>query len=220
VRSHNVELGKQKLQNSLESYLLWDESLSQRIIPLIGDLSEPLLGLDPEEFQLMASKLDVIYHNGALVNFVYPYQALKKLNVLGTQEILRLASQVKLKPVHFISTASFNYLSQQSSSLGKAFHLRNPQSFSLRTMAQYLCYLGYPVESVNYDQWRSQLVNHPDSAANALYPLISTFTESNIFLDNSQFFLETFDSYVRHSIQDVFLSLLPAYGNSWRNKHM
>jgi thioester reductase-like protein len=99
VRSHNVELGKQKLQNSLESYLLWDESLSQRIIPLIGDLSEPLLGLDPEEFQLMASKLDVIYHNGALVNFVYPYQALKKPNVLGTQEILRLASQVKLKSI-------------------------------------------------------------------------------------------------------------------------
>ncbi|MBE9169348.1 thioester reductase domain-containing protein [Pleurocapsales cyanobacterium LEGE 06147] len=108
-RSPNLESGKQKLQDSLESYLLWDESFSQRIIPVIGDLSEPLLGLSKSEFHLLATQIDVIYHNGALVNFTYPYPTLKKPNVLGTQEILRLASRVKLKPVHFISTTSFIY---------------------------------------------------------------------------------------------------------------
>jgi thioester reductase-like protein len=35
---------------------------------------------------------------------IYPYAALRDTNVIGTQEILRLASQVKVKPVHFIST--------------------------------------------------------------------------------------------------------------------
>jgi thioester reductase-like protein len=54
----------------------------------------------------MASQVDVIYHNGAFVNFTYPYSALKAANVLGTQEVLRLASQIKVKPVHFISTIS------------------------------------------------------------------------------------------------------------------
>ena len=54
----------------------------------------------------LANEIDVIYHNGAMVNFVYPYHAHKASNVLGTQEVLRLASQIKLKPsslrFHFI----------------------------------------------------------------------------------------------------------------------
>ena len=104
VRSPNIELGKNKLQNSLEAYLLWNESFTSRIIPVLGDLSMPLLGLSEEEFGSLASKIDTIYHNGALVNFTYPYATLKAANVLGTQEVLRLASQIKLKPVHFIST--------------------------------------------------------------------------------------------------------------------
>jgi thioester reductase-like protein len=54
----------------------------------------------------MASQIDVIYHNGAFVKFTYPYSVLKLSNVLGTQEILRLASQIKLKPVDFVSTIS------------------------------------------------------------------------------------------------------------------
>ncbi len=106
VRSSNVEEGKKKIQNSLEAYFLWNESLNSRIIPVVGDLSQPLLGLSEEQFRVMASKLDVIYHNGAWVHHTLPYSTLKATNVLGTQEVLRLASQIKVKPVHFISTSS------------------------------------------------------------------------------------------------------------------
>jgi len=41
----------------------------------------------------LASELDLIYHSGAFVNLIYPYTALRATNVLGTQEVLRLASQ-------------------------------------------------------------------------------------------------------------------------------
>jgi len=54
----------------------------------------------------MASQIDSIYHNGALLNYIYPYPD-KPINVLGTQEILRLACQTKLKPVHHISSCCF-----------------------------------------------------------------------------------------------------------------
>jgi len=70
--------------SKLESYLLWDESLSPRI-PVVGDMSQPLLGLDNEQFRAIA-KLDVIYHNAAFINLVYPYSVVKAANVLGTQE--------------------------------------------------------------------------------------------------------------------------------------
>ncbi len=106
VRASNLEEGKKRLQSQIQSYSLWNEALSSRIIPVLGDLSKPCLGLSDEQFQVMAKSIDVIYHNGALVNFLYPYSALKATNVLGTQEVLRLASQFKVKFVHFISTTT------------------------------------------------------------------------------------------------------------------
>ena len=104
IRAKTTAIAKERLEKHLKSYLLWDENFNQRIIPLIGDLSQPLLGLSVNQFDAIAAEVDVIYHNGALVNFTYPYSQLKAANVLGTQEILRLAAQVKVKPVHFIST--------------------------------------------------------------------------------------------------------------------
>ncbi|MBE9170808.1 thioester reductase domain-containing protein [Pleurocapsales cyanobacterium LEGE 06147] len=106
IRSPNIELGKKRLKEHLQSYLIWQEPPSNRIIPVVGDLSQPFLGLTEEQFQVLADKVDVIYHNGASINLVYPYSALKATNVLGTQEILRLASYLKVKPVHYISTLS------------------------------------------------------------------------------------------------------------------
>ena len=106
VRGQNLEQCQQKIQSQLETYQLWNEDFKIRIISLIGDLSQPLLGFTPEEFQLIAEKIDVIYHNGALVHLFQPYTALKPANVLGTQEILRLACKSKIKPVHFISSLS------------------------------------------------------------------------------------------------------------------
>lgn len=68
-----------------------------------------LLGLQSEVFKQLAGELDAIIHNGAEVNLVKPYHALKSVNVLGTQEVLRLAvtnglCSTRVKPVHFIST--------------------------------------------------------------------------------------------------------------------
>jgi thioester reductase-like protein len=106
VRSATAEEGKKRLRRTLASYALWDEGLSPRIIPVVGDLSEPLLGLSAYEFGMLANTIDSIYHSGALVNWIYPYERLKPSNVLGTQEVLRLASQRKAKAVHFISTVA------------------------------------------------------------------------------------------------------------------
>jgi acyl carrier protein len=95
---------KNILVNKLKDCMLWNESFKSRIVLVYGDLSKPLLGLGITNFEQLASTIDVIYHNGAWVNHIYPYSILKATNVLGTQEILRLASQHHIKPVHFVST--------------------------------------------------------------------------------------------------------------------
>ncbi|MEW6083605.1 MAG: amino acid adenylation domain-containing protein [Chloroflexota bacterium] len=109
LRADDLEQGLKRLKRNLDSYQLWDESLAHRIKPVLGDLGSPRLGLSEETFGELANQIDVIIHNGAMVNFVYPYQAHKAANVLGTQEILRLACRVKLKPVHHVSTLSILY---------------------------------------------------------------------------------------------------------------
>jgi thioester reductase-like protein len=72
----------------------------------VGTLSAPLFGWDELKFHELAGQIDAIYHSGAWVNFIYPYQLLKPTNVQGTIEILRFACCAKLKPVHHISTFS------------------------------------------------------------------------------------------------------------------
>ena len=102
----NLEEGKERIKKNLEFHQVWSEALSHKIIPVVGDLSQLLFGLGAKEFNKLASKIDVIYHCGALVKWTRTYQQHKAINVLGTQEILRLATHLKLKPVHYISTMS------------------------------------------------------------------------------------------------------------------
>jgi amino acid adenylation domain-containing protein/thioester reductase-like protein len=92
------------LRANMQRYGLWRPGYAQRIVPVAGDLSESLLGMAEDDFAALARELDVVVHNGAVVNMIYPYAALKPVNVIGTQEVLRLACLHKSKPVHHVST--------------------------------------------------------------------------------------------------------------------
>ncbi|MBD2464423.1 thioester reductase domain-containing protein [Oscillatoria sp. FACHB-1407] len=104
VRASDPNVGLKKIQTNLTAYQRWHDHYRSRIIPIIGDLSQPQLGISTEQFETLARQIDVIYHNAATLNFVYPYSALKSTNVLGTQEVLRLACLIKTKPLHYVST--------------------------------------------------------------------------------------------------------------------
>ncbi|WP_257460231.1 non-ribosomal peptide synthetase [Archangium lipolyticum] len=106
VRAATEQEGMHRIRKNLESYSLWSEALASRIVPVRGDISQPLLGLSETEFQRLSEEIDAVYHNGALVNFIYPYESLRAANVLGTREILRLATRTRIKPLHYVSTVS------------------------------------------------------------------------------------------------------------------
>ncbi len=106
VRASNSEEGKRKLKQNLQQYAIWEEKFSPRVIAVPGDLSQPLLGLSKEGFDMLAANLDAVYHSAAMLNYVYPYSALKTANVLGTQEVIRLASDIKTKPLHYVSSVA------------------------------------------------------------------------------------------------------------------
>lgn len=101
VRAATEEEGEERLRAALASYGLTPPS---RLRVVLGDLARPRLGLTEAAFDELAERVDVIYHCGAWVNFVRPYRALKNSNVRGTEEVLRLATRARLKPVHHVST--------------------------------------------------------------------------------------------------------------------
>jgi thioester reductase-like protein len=77
-----------------------------RVMPLPGDLAKPGLGLSDAQFRRLGRDVDIIYHPGALVNFIYPYQELRAANVAGTREVIRLAGEYRGIPVHYVSTTA------------------------------------------------------------------------------------------------------------------
>jgi thioester reductase-like protein len=104
VRAKSIEAGRVRLRQTLQTYSLWHDGLEGRIVPVPGDLGEPTLGVSAAVSADLAATIDVIYHSGAFVNWIFPYERLKAPNVLGTEEILRLATRVRIKPVHFVSS--------------------------------------------------------------------------------------------------------------------
>ena len=104
VRASSREKGLDRIREAMKGYHIWDDSFADRIHPVLGDIAKPELGIVQQEFAELARDVDVIYHCAALVNFIYPYSALRAPNVRGTHEVLRLATSVKLKPVHYTST--------------------------------------------------------------------------------------------------------------------
>lgn len=104
VRAKDADEARARLErNMAQNGLSFD---CERVVPLIGDLSMPNLGLSEADFEELSLKLDAIYHNGASPNLVQPYSAVRQANVAGTKEIIRLSCRNGFKPIHYVSTLS------------------------------------------------------------------------------------------------------------------
>ncbi|MCX6848003.1 MAG: thioester reductase domain-containing protein, partial [Verrucomicrobia bacterium] len=96
----------QQVEAHLKKHDCWEEPFRTRIVPVLGDLALPLLGLEPAAFDELATTVDSIYHTAAHINHIAAYAQLRTINVSGSVEIIRLAAQCRLKPVHYLSSAS------------------------------------------------------------------------------------------------------------------
>ncbi|WP_160311596.1 amino acid adenylation domain-containing protein [Streptacidiphilus melanogenes] len=74
-----------------------------RILPTVGDLAAPRLGLAAETAEALEAELDLIYHFGAQVNFIYPYQDLRAANVNSVRALVELAAPRSV-PLHYTSS--------------------------------------------------------------------------------------------------------------------
>jgi amino acid adenylation domain-containing protein/thioester reductase-like protein len=105
VRADSTAAPHERLRRAADEHAV-EIPHEDRVRIVHGDLGAPLLGLSEDDFDALADGLDAIYHSGARVNFVLPYEALAAPNVRGTEEVLRLAARAGGARVHHISTAA------------------------------------------------------------------------------------------------------------------
>src|SRR5580700_7308548 len=108
VRSSNEQQGRERLRAAMESMGPCGAGLMEmfeaRVIPVCGDLGQPKLGLAQDEWDLLASEIDTVFHNGATVNYLFNYDLMRDANVLGTNEVVRLAFEGRPKEFNYVST--------------------------------------------------------------------------------------------------------------------
>ncbi len=108
VRSRDTHHAQQRIESALQRIAARDvetaETLRRRVRVVPGDLAQPRLGLAEDHWNWIRNEASAIYHCGATVDYVQPYEALRTANVQGTEEALRLACEGRTKAFHFIST--------------------------------------------------------------------------------------------------------------------
>jgi thioester reductase-like protein len=108
VRSSDEVQGRQRLRAAMETMGPCSTALMQmfeaRVIPICGDLGQPNLGLAQDVWDFLANEIDSVYHNGATVNYLFNYDRMRDANVMGTNEVLRLAFEGRPKDLNYVST--------------------------------------------------------------------------------------------------------------------
>ena len=108
VRAADRTAGLQRLLDGLQSIRAAPvaelEVWAKRLVPVCGDLALSQFGLSDGQWRDLACSIHSIYHNGAMVNYVWNYQRMRDANVGGTREAVRLAMSYGRKPLNLIST--------------------------------------------------------------------------------------------------------------------
>jgi thioester reductase-like protein len=109
VRARDADHGRERLGEGLA--LLGMPMTSgpladwqSRVIPICGDLTQPRMGVTKADWTLLSERTHTVYHNGALVNYLFDYATMRDANVTATKEVIRLASTHRAKCVNHIST--------------------------------------------------------------------------------------------------------------------
>lgn len=107
VRSKNAYDGWLKIEEAANRFhVVLQPEAKQRIVLVPGDLTLENMGLPQEEYDLLAGKIQLIYHSASSVNFIEPYSYNKAANVEGLRRLIRFAGKGQLKCLSLLSTIS------------------------------------------------------------------------------------------------------------------
>jgi thioester reductase-like protein len=127
VRAGNRAEAFNRLRQNMARYGLWNDIYEQRLKGVVGDIARPYFSVSREIYEKLARQIEMIIHNAAISSYALPYKQLKPVNVLGTIEVVRLASYKRIKPLHFISSLAV-YSAYRGVQHFEEIELTNPDS--------------------------------------------------------------------------------------------
>ncbi|WP_327097049.1 amino acid adenylation domain-containing protein [Nocardia vinacea] len=104
VRARDTDQANQRVIAALTEAGEIDDAWRERIVAIPAELSSPRLGVATNQWRHLAEQITAIYHCGAHVNALLPYDKLEPANVCGTRELLRLAAEHHPTPFHYVSS--------------------------------------------------------------------------------------------------------------------
>ncbi|KAL3209803.1 hypothetical protein MRX96_037615 [Rhipicephalus microplus] len=81
----------------------------EKLVAVDGDLTEPGLGLQPADYELLTREVSVVFHSAATIKFNETLRQAVEMNMEGTRKVLKLCHEMKkLQAVVHVSTAYCN----------------------------------------------------------------------------------------------------------------
>lgn len=106
VPSRLSEVLETKLFSTLKET---DPDFHKKVIPVVGDILEPDLGLSPSDFERLSSEVSIVFHSAATVKFDEPLKLSVQMNVIGVSRLLELCHKmIRIEALVHVSTAYAN----------------------------------------------------------------------------------------------------------------
>ncbi|NQZ10332.1 MAG: thioester reductase domain-containing protein [Algicola sp.] len=103
VRAKTIKKAQERILQNAASYKLNVDM--NRIVPILGDMEQPQLGMSKKNWHLLCKEVQHIVHTASYVNHIQPYFAFKK-SVKGTTKLLSMAYTNTIKMIHFVSSTT------------------------------------------------------------------------------------------------------------------
>lgn len=109
VRATDVNHARTKILGFLKHYDPEQKLvtlLDQKVIPVLGDVGKPNLGLSDEEYRTIQGTVDAVLHVAALTSLFTTYEKVAPTNVGGTRNMVEFSLGTKNKFITYVSSYS------------------------------------------------------------------------------------------------------------------
>ncbi len=99
------ETSKGRLEDLVERWeMLSGSKAADRVVPVVGDLRRPLLGIEKEQVAELRGKIDHLFHLAAVYDMTAPPERNTAVNVGGTTHAVELARAIEAGCLHHVSS--------------------------------------------------------------------------------------------------------------------
>ena len=107
VRATSTQQAIERIQNLLSVYdpeLTLKHALHERVTPILGDVTQPQLGMSPELYKSVAADVDIVLHSAASTNLFARYKQVEPINIGGTRNMIEFTLQTPNRYMTYVST--------------------------------------------------------------------------------------------------------------------